>query len=79
MEVYVISQMRKDGTFPGLHKVACPSLTEAVPRGCPSWSGYLLEVFEDREQAKEALQYLIDKIGPFYTITTLTLEIGERL
>jgi len=73
--MYVISQLRKDKTFPGLHKVACPRLLSSAIPAAP-WGGNLLEVYDDIEDATKALDEITRKIGPFYAITEISITIG---
>jgi hypothetical protein len=75
MKVYIISQLRKDGTFPGLHKVASPSLMSRPSFPSPVFAGQLIEIWESREDAELALKEITERIGPFYAISELTLEV----
>lgn len=75
MEAFIISQLRKGGEFPGLHKVACPGLVSAQV-ALPAHTGYLLEVFTEHDEAVAALRKITEAIGPFYSIVPINIEVG---
>jgi hypothetical protein len=75
MKGFIISQRRTDGSFPGWHKVACPGLLDAAPFAAKRISGYLLEIWEDEEEAKAALDEIVRVIGPYYFLFPVTIEL----